>query len=514
MIGRVSLESSTGGLQSQASRGHHNTLSSGVASWPAAFNKNALTAGACRRALRGWRRRVALARFGLRVSTREGVAPALRPAAAACGILARTGRDCGPLHDIRARRTCAAWSRGRAYSSTSVVAARVGNCRYSGEGGAAGGAAPCVALCDRLAIWVPVTPLLAIVTWGGWCGPRAPSPLAPKPTLSFSAAPPAVHGPMADSPGSNVDPTLMVHPLTGERREFTGVVLEAALSESAKQVKVPCKGRLADALWQVVRASATHAQAGKPSLTAAALALALPTINEATSAYVSGLPRSAGAKATRKRPRRAADAGGGEAPLPEGTVAERAAGAPKRPRDGAEVQPPVAPAARHAAPVRKPSAPSSTAARPADDPLRRLQARRVAELLNRRDWDAGAADKFAGLLRQPAEDQLLVAQSVLHLVTRGKNLALSGCLAHVPEFVAWISSALEARLYGVIDVLCKMLLRFDAASIHAVCCARVSSHGAPSVSSIVFSLWPCFSCPWPLGARACFSRRRLIGRGV
>lgn len=293
---------------------------------------------------------------------------------------------------------------------------------------------------------------------------------------------------MTDSPGSNVDPMLMIHPLTGERREFTGVVLEAALSESAKQVKVPCKGRLADTLWQVIRASATFAQAGKPSLTATALALALPTVNDATSAYVSGLPRSAGAKAQRKRPRRPADAGGGEALLPEGAVPGQAAGAPKRPRAGAEVQPHAASAGRHAVPVRKPSAPGSTATRLASDPLRRLQARRVAELLNRPDWDTAAADKFAGLLRQPAEDQLLVAQSVLHLVTRDKNLSSSGCMAHVPEFVAWISSALEVRLYGVMDVVCKVLLRFDAASIHAVCCTRVSSRYASSVSGIVFFL--------------------------
>lgn len=274
---------------------------------------------------------------------------------------------------------------------------------------------------------------------------------------------------MADGTWPNPDPTLMIHPLTGERRQLTGAMLEAALGESAKQTRMACKGHVADTLWKVMLATITHVQAGQPSVTATALSRALPAIQESTFTYVQGLCKSPVAKATRKRPRRPADAGGGDAPLPERTVKGLAAGAAKRPRAGAEGKPQGAPAGRHAAAVTKPAALGSAAARPADDPLRRLRARRVAELLNRPGWDSDAADMFAALLRQPAEDQLLVAQSVLHLVARDKNLSSSGCLAHMPQFAEWISSALEGRLYGVIDVLCKTLLRLDAAIIYAVC---------------------------------------------
>ncbi|GAB0490201.1 hypothetical protein MMPV_001433 [Pyropia vietnamensis] len=272
---------------------------------------------------------------------------------------------------------------------------------------------------------------------------------------------------MAYSTTPNTDPTLKVHPLTGERREVTGVILEAALSECAKQVKVECKGRMADALWQVVLATSKHVQAGQPSVTAAALSQALPTIRTTTSTYVNSLSKPAVAKATRKRPRRPADVGDAKALLPERVAQEQAPGTTKRPRSGDDGRLHVPPAGRHAASTKNPSASGNTAARPLDDPLRRLQARRVAEQLSRADWDTNEAEKLAGLLRQPPEDQLLVAQSVLHLVARDKNLSSSGCLAHVPQFAAWISSALEARLYGVIDALCKMLLRFDAAIIYA-----------------------------------------------
>lgn len=265
----------------------------------------------------------------------------------------------------------------------------------------------------------------------------------------------------------------MIHPLTGGCRPTTGIKLEEALVESAKQSKVACKGHIADTLWKVMSATCTYVQAGQPSVTATTLSHALPAIHKTTCTYVQGLCKSPVAKATRKRPRRPAGAGGGDAPLLEGAVPGQAAGVAKRPRAGAEGSSQGAPAGRHAAPARKPSAVGSTAVRPSENPLRRLQARRMAELMNRPDWDTDAAEKFAGLVRQPAEDQLLVAQSVLHLVTRDKNVSSSGCLAHVPQFVEWMSSALEARLYGVIDVLCKTLLRFNADSIYAVCCTFV-----------------------------------------
>lgn len=277
---------------------------------------------------------------------------------------------------------------------------------------------------------------------------------------------------MADNTGPMPDPTFMVHPLTGECQTTAGAKLDAALSNFAKQSKVACKGHVVDTLWKVVSATRTHVLAGQASVTATALSHALPAIQATTCAYVRGLGKSPVAKATRKRPRRPAHAGVGDAPLPEGAVQGQAAGAAKRPRAGPEGNAQGTPGGRHAASVRKTSVVGSTAAHPVENPLRRLRARRVAELLNQSDWDTDAAGKFAGLLRQSAEDQLLVAQSVLHLVAREKGLSSSGCLAHVPQFAEWISSALEARLYGVIDVLCKTLLRFDAESIYAVRCTR------------------------------------------
>lgn len=281
---------------------------------------------------------------------------------------------------------------------------------------------------------------------------------------------------MAPSTSPNPDPTLKVHPLTGECREVTGVILEAALSECSKQVKVECKGRMADALWQVVLATSKHVQAGQPCFTAAAFSQALPSIRVTTSSYVERLPKPAVAKATRKRPRRPADAGNATALPPESAAQGQLTGTTKRPRAGDDGKPHGLPAGRHAASTRNSSASGNKAARPLNDPLRRVQARRVAEQLNRPAWDADEADKLAELQRQPPEDQLLVAQSVLHLVMRDKNLSSSGFLKHVPQFAAWISSALEARLYGVIDALCKMLLCFDAAIIYAVRFARVSAY--------------------------------------